>query len=125
MRPANVEIVERFRQADVREFDELVDPEVEWVLPKQTLRGIEQVRDYYGPAGDDGDRFENLDVAEERGELDDVGDGHVVAINRYVYRWKDSGEIAYERRARLEYSIRNGKIVRYEARQLTPADSDG
>jgi hypothetical protein len=33
-----------------------------------------------------------------------------------VRRWRESGEVAYEKRARLEYTLRDGKIVRYEAR---------
>jgi len=31
---------------------------------------------------------------------------------------KETGELAYERRARIEYKIRDGKIVRYEAKLL-------
>ncbi len=49
---------------------------------------------------------------------EDLGDGRVGATNHQVYRWKESGELAYERRARIEYVVRGGKIVRYEASVL-------
>jgi len=49
-----------------------------------------------------------------------LGDGRVAATNRYIFRWKESGEISHESSSRLEYTIRDGKIVRYEAVQLTP-----
>ena len=116
MGSSNVELVHRFRHADVREFDSLLNPDVEWVLPKRTLHGIEEVREYYAPTDSAG--YDHLDVTEERGELEDLGDGRVAATNRYIFRWKESGEISHESSARLEYTIRDGKIVRYEAVQL-------
>jgi hypothetical protein len=61
---------------------------------------------------------ENLDVEFDPGELEDLGDGHVSAVNTQVYRWKETGELAFERRARIEYTIRDGRIVRYEAKLL-------
>jgi hypothetical protein len=70
---------------------------------------------------------ENLDVSEERGELEELGEGRVGALNTLTYRWKESGEIAYVRKGRLLYTIRNGKIVRYEVENLreeSEADAD-
>lgn len=59
------------------------------------------------------DGSEDLDVELEKGELEDLGDGRVTTWNRQVFRWKESGELAYERHA-TEYLIREGKIARYE-----------
>ena len=33
-----------------------------------------------------------------------------------VYRWKETGEVSYERERRIELTIRDGKIGRYEMR---------
>jgi uncharacterized protein (TIGR02246 family) len=95
----------------------LLAPDVEWVVVSgKTLRGIDEVRNYYAGSGSGGP--ENLDVEFAPGDLEDLGDGRVSAVNHQVYRWKETGELAYERRARIEYTVRDGKIVRYEAKLL-------
>jgi hypothetical protein len=33
-----------------------------------------------------------------------------------IYRWKETGEVSYERDRRIELMIRDGKISRYEMR---------
>jgi hypothetical protein len=59
---------------------------------------------------------EHLDVEFDPGELEDRGHGRISALNNHqVFRWKETGEIAYERRARIDYTVRNGTITRYEA----------
>ena len=117
----DVEIVRRWREVLVDDDTEaaapLLAPDVEWVVVSgESLRGIDEVRKYYAGSGSGGP--ENLDVEFDPGELEDLGDGRVSAINHQVYRWKETGELARERRARIEYTIREGRIVRYEAKLL-------
>jgi uncharacterized protein (TIGR02246 family) len=117
----DVEIVRRWREVLVDDDTEaaaaLLAPDLEWVVVSgESLRGIDEVRKYYAGSGSGGP--ENLDVEFDPGELEDLGDGHVSAVNHQLYRWKQTGELAYERRARIEYTIRDGRIVRYEARLL-------
>jgi ketosteroid isomerase-like protein len=118
MSAEEIDVVLRFREA-VAASDEasaiacLAD-DVEWVHPKGTMRGIDEVRaGYLGSGSPSGP--ENLDVEADLGELQSLGDGRVAAINHHRFRWKETGDLAYERRARIEYFIREGKIVRYEA----------
>src|SRR5207249_3022158 len=80
-------------------------PDVEWVHPKGIMHGIDEVRDRWMSGGSPSGP-ENLDVELDPGELEDLGDGRVGATNHQVYRWKESGELAYERRARIEYVVR-------------------
>jgi hypothetical protein len=88
----------------------------------KTLRGIDAVVAWYSePEHKAGP--ENLDVSEERGELEVLGGGRVAGISKLVYRWKESGEVAYVRSGRLVYTIRDGKIVRYE-REAVPDEKD-
>ena len=61
---------------------------------------------------------EGLDVSEERGELEDFGEGRVGSLNQLTYTSKESGEVAYVRTGRLVYTVRDGKIVRYELESL-------
>jgi ketosteroid isomerase-like protein len=93
--------------------------DVEFIRPGRTLRGIEALREAWSRPGA-GTGPENLDVELEKGELEDRGDGQVATWNHQVFRWKESGELAYERHATIEYLIRDGKIARYE---ITITDS--
>jgi len=117
----DVEIVRRWREVLVDDDTEaaaaLLAPDLEWVVVSgESLRGIDEVRKYYAGAGSGGP--ETLDVEFDPGELEDLGDGHVSAVNHQIYRWKETGELAYERQARIEYTIRDGRIIRYEAKLL-------
>ena len=117
----DVEIVRRWREVLVDDDTEaaaaLLAPDLEWVVVSgESLRGIDEVRKYYAGSGSGGPK--NLDVEFDPGELEDLGDGHVSALNHQVYRWKETGELAHERRARIEYTIRDGRTVRYEAKLL-------
>ena len=117
----DVEVARRWREVldtdDPEARAALLAPDVEWVVVSgKTLRGIDEVRKYYAGSGSGGP--ENLDVEFDPGELEDLGDGRVSAVNHQVYRSKETGELAYERRARIEYTIGDGKIVRYEAKLL-------
>jgi hypothetical protein len=90
----------------------LLAQDVEWVVPMRTLHGIDEVREEliwgFPP--------ENLDAEVELGEMEDLGEGRVGCNVREVYRWKQTGEFAHERRRRVEVMIRNGKISRWEMR---------
>ena len=45
------------------------------------------------------------------------------SFNRLIYTSKESGEVAYVRTGRLVYTVRNGKIVRYELENSTSPKS--
>jgi ketosteroid isomerase-like protein len=123
-----MEVVNRWRASNFEraEVEAVLAENVEWVVPKgggmTTLTGIDAVLEWYGGGGaaDEGvpDDLESLDVSEERGELEDFGEGRVGSLNRLTYTSKASGDVAYERTARLVYTVRDGKIVRYELENL-------
>jgi hypothetical protein len=108
--------------------------DVEWVVPKSggltTLRGIDAVLEWYETGGfvdeaapEELGGAESVDVAEERGELQDFGEGRVGSLNRLIYTSKESGEVANVTTARLVYTVRDGKIVRYEVESLGDSDA--
>jgi hypothetical protein len=122
-----METVNRWRASNLERgaVEDVLAEDVEWVVPKRgeaiTLRGIDAVLEWYEGGGavddegaDDRGGPENLDVSEERGELEDLGEGQVGSLNRLIYTWKESGEVAYVKSGRLVYTVRDGKIVRYE-----------
>ena len=86
--------------------------DVEWVTPKRTLHGIDEVREelIWGSPP------ENLDLEFEEGDWLELGDGRVLSDVRQIYRVKGTGDFAYERNRQIELTIRDGKISRYEMR---------
>jgi ketosteroid isomerase-like protein len=119
-RASDLEIAKLFRAAletAVRTGDheallDLVAPDVEWVTPQRTLRGIEELETWriWGSSP------QGFDFEFSEGEWLNLGDGRVVCDMRQVYRVKESGDLAYERVRQIELTIREGKISRYELR---------
>ena len=90
----------------------LLAPEVEWVTPKRELHGIDEIRDqltWVSPP-------DNLDVEFGEPELSDLGGGRIVSNVHEIYRLKGTGDFAYARDRRIELTIRDRQIARYEMR---------
>ena len=104
---------EAFKKHDLEAELSYLAHDIEFIRPGRTVRGIEAVREEWSRPGDGGGS-ENLDVERETGELEDLGEGRVTTWNHQVFRWKESGEVAYERHTTIDYVIRDGKIARYE-----------
>jgi len=128
-----MEVVNRWRAANFERqaVEHVLAEDVEWVVPRgggvTTLHGIDAVLEWYqgGGAADEGapeelGGSEGVEVSEERGELEDFGEGRVGSLNRLIYTSKESGEVADVKTARLVYTVRDGKIVRYEVESLEP-----
>ena len=133
-----MEVVNRWRASNFerRAVEDVLAEDVEWVVPKgggvTTLRGIDAVLEWYegGGAADEGAPedlagAESVDVSEERGELEDFGEGRVGSLNRLIYTRKESGEVASVKTARLVYTVSDRKIVRYELENLDESEVTG
>ena len=59
---------------------------------------------------------DDLDIEFEQAELRDHGYGRIVSEVHEVYRMKGTGDFAYARDRRIELTIRNRRIARYEMR---------
>ncbi len=90
----------------------LLAADIEWVTPKRTLCGIDEIREELTW----GSPPEKLDLEFEAGDWVDLGDRRLACDVHQVYRWKQTGEISYERERRIELTIRDEKIARYEMR---------
>jgi ketosteroid isomerase-like protein len=122
MQPGELEVATRFRNAleraaqtgDWTEVYPCLADDVEWVTPKRTLVGIDEVEHdlIWGTPP------EHLDQEFQVGEWVDLGDRRAAVDVHQVYRVKGSGDFAYERDLRIEIAIRDGKIVRYEIRAV-------
>jgi ketosteroid isomerase-like protein len=106
----------RYREAllagDLETAVGLLHPDVVLVLPRGTLVGVDDVRAFLAGQSP----LENLDVETHAGELQPVNCARVRSVNTQVWRWRESGDVAYERRSEAEYTVRDGKIARLEVR---------
>jgi ketosteroid isomerase-like protein len=101
---------EALRSGDIETAVSLLDPDVELVLPRGTLSGADRVRAFL----ESNAPLENLDVEIHLGELHRVNGSSVRSLNTQVWRWRESGDVAYERRSQAEYTVRDGRIARLE-----------
>jgi hypothetical protein len=133
-----MEVVNRWRASNFERqaVEGVLAEDVEWVVPRgggvTTLRGIDAVLGWYesGGAADEGapdepGGAESVEVREERGELEDFGEGRVGSLNRLIYSSKESGEVVDVKTGRLVYTVRDGKIVRYELESLGEPEAAG
>src|SRR5580765_668387 len=132
-----MEVVNRWRASNFerRAVEDVLAEDVEWVVPSRggvtTLRGIDAVLEWYEAGGAAGEGApedlgtESVDFSEPRGELEDFGEGRVGSFNRLIYTRKESGEVADVKTARLVYTVRDGKIVRYELENLGESEVTG
>ena len=107
-------LAEAARTGDRDSIYELLAPDVEWLTPKRDVRGIDDARDeltWIRPP-------DNLDVEFDEPELTDLGDGRIVSDVRETYRVKGTGDYAYARARRIDLTIRDGKVTRYEMRVM-------
>jgi SnoaL-like domain len=117
----DVVVAERFRvalEAAVRTGDrdavyELLAPDVEWVTPRRTLRGLEELRQEWTW----GSSPESFEYEFDEGEWLEE-DGLLGCDAREIYRLKGTGDFAYSRNLHVRLAIRQGKITRYELRVL-------
>jgi hypothetical protein len=90
----------------------LLAQDIEWVMPKRTLNGIDEVRTDLTWASPP----ERLDMEFEVSDLEDLGGGRMSVEVRQVYLMKDTGEFAYHRMRRIELLVSGEHVRRYEMR---------
>jgi ketosteroid isomerase-like protein len=102
------------KTGELEDVYEFLAADVEWVTPTRNLRSIGEVRNemtWFSPRET---REIDFGVSEER--LTDLGKGRIATDFREVYTAKSTGELAYARERRIELTVRDGKIARYEMR---------
>jgi ketosteroid isomerase-like protein len=90
----------------------LLTDDVEWLTPKRDLHGLDEARDrltWISPP-------QHLEIEFSDPDVKDLGDARVVSDVHEIYRVKATGDFAYARDRRIDLTIRDGKIARYEMR---------
>jgi hypothetical protein len=85
----------------------LLDPDVETVTPRGTLRGIAACRQVLQKAGGD----EQFAVEQAEPEFEEI-EGDVIARTHEIARWRETGEVAYERDFAVRLTLDDERIVR-------------
>jgi ketosteroid isomerase-like protein len=88
--------------------------DVVWITPKRTLQGIKEIREELTW----GNPPERLAVEFDDVTMNELGDGHVVSTVHEVYRVRETNEFAYARDRQIELTIHDGRISRYELRNV-------
>jgi hypothetical protein len=101
------QFVEAVAAHDFEPAEALLDPDVETVTPRGTLRGIAACRQVLQKASGD-DQFAMEQAAPEFEE----SEGEVIARTREIARWRETGEVAYERDFALRLTLDDERIVR-------------
>ena len=87
--------------------EELLDPDVETVTPRGSLRGIAACRQVLQKASGD----EQFAIEQAEPEFEDT-EGDVIARTHEIARWRETGEVAYERDFALRLTLGDERIVR-------------
>jgi hypothetical protein len=101
------QFVEAVTAHDFEAAEELLDPGVETMTPRGTLRGIAACRQVLQKASGD----EQFTMEQAEPQFEDV-EGDVLARTREIARWRETGEVAYERGFALRLTLNNERIVR-------------
>ncbi len=101
------QFIEAVTARDLGSVEELLDSDVETVTPRGTLRGIAACRQVLQKAGGD-DQFA---VEQAEPEFEDV-EGDVIARTHEIARWRETGEVAYERDFAVRLTLAGERIIR-------------
>lgn len=101
------QFIEAVTAHDFETAQELLDPDVETVTPRGILRGIPACRQVLQKAG--GDEQFALEQAEPKFE---DAEGDIIARTHETARWRETGEVAYERDFAVRLRLDDGRIVR-------------
>jgi ketosteroid isomerase-like protein len=105
---------------DLDAAEEVLDPEVETVTPRGTLRGIAACRQVLQKASGD----EQFDMEQAEPEFEEI-EGDIIARTHEIARWRESGEVAYERDFAVRLTLDDERIRRIEVipgGQAPPSD---
>jgi hypothetical protein len=101
------QFIEAVAAHDLKAATELLDRDVETVTPRGTFRGIAACRQVLHKASGN-DQF-TMEQAEP--EFEDI-EGDVIGRTHEIARWRETGEVAYERDFALRLTLANERIIR-------------
>jgi ketosteroid isomerase-like protein len=101
------QFIEAVAAHDFDAAEELLDPDVETVTPRDTFHGVAACRQVLQKASGD----ERFTMEQSEPDFEDV-DGDVLARTREIARWRETGELAYEREVAVRLTLDDERIVK-------------
>ena len=101
------QFIEAVLKNDLDAAERLLDPDVETVTPRGAVRGIPACRQVLQKAG--GGEHYAMEQAEP--DFDDL-EGDVIVRTHELARWRDTGEVAFERDFALRLTLDGDRIAR-------------
>ena len=101
------QFIEAVAAHDLEAAEELLDPDVETVTPRGSLRGIAACRQVLQKASGD----EQFELEQAEPEFKEI-DGDVLARTHEIARWRETGEVAYERDFAVRLTLEDDRVVR-------------
>src|SRR6266516_399030 len=101
------EFVEAVTAHDFGAAQEFLDPDVETVTPRGTVRGIPACRQVLSKASGD----EQFAIEQTEPEFEN-SEGDVIARTHETERWRETGEVAYERDFVVRLTLDHERIVK-------------
>jgi ketosteroid isomerase-like protein len=92
---------------DFEAAEQLLDPDVETMTPRGTVRGIRACQQVLQKASGD----EQFEMEQAEPEFEEI-DGDVIARTNEVARWRETGEVAYERDFAVRLTLEDDRVVR-------------
>jgi SnoaL-like domain len=99
--------IEAVAAHDFEAAEKLLAPGVEIVTPRGSLRGIAACRQVLQKASGD----EQFAVEQAEPEFEEI-EGDVIARTHEIARWREGGEVAYERDFAVRLTLDDERIVR-------------
>jgi ketosteroid isomerase-like protein len=101
------QFIEAVMAHDLDAAEQLLDPDVETVTPRGTLRGIAACRQVLQKASGD----EQFAIEQAEPEFEE-SEGDVIARTHEIARWRETSEVAYERDFAVLLTLDDERIVR-------------
>jgi ketosteroid isomerase-like protein len=101
------QFVEAVAAHDFDAAEAFLDPDVETVTPRGTVRGIPACRQVLQKASGD----EQFVMEQAEPEFEDL-DGDIIARTHETARWRETGDVAYERDFAVRLTLGDERIVR-------------
>jgi hypothetical protein len=92
---------------DFEAAEKFLEPDVETATPRATLRGVAARRKVLEKASGD----EQFAMEQTEPDFEEI-EGEIVARTHEIARWRETGEIAYERDFALRLTLNDERIVR-------------
>jgi ketosteroid isomerase-like protein len=100
------QFIEAVTAHDFETAERLLDPDVETVTPRGTVRGIAACREVLQKASGD----ETFALEQAQPEVEEL-DGDVIARTHETAHWRETGEVAYERDFAVRLTLDDERIV--------------